>query len=860
MSYANRVALAAGAVFAANMSVPACAVAQTVDTETEPVTEVIVTARRSEERLQDVPISITVLSQERLTQNNVTKAEDLATLTPSLSVNNNFGSENASFGIRGFVQDPGTPPSVGTYFADVVVPRGPAQGTQAGDSAGPGSFFDLQNIQVLKGPQGTLFGRNTTGGAVLLVPQKPTARTEGYLEASAGNYEMYRVQGAGNVPLTDAALFRLAFDHQEREGYLNNISGIGPRDYNDVNYSAIRASLVLDLTANLENYTIASYGKSDSNGSVQKLIAANQAGFNPPNPQLGVPNFLALFSAGQLASEAARGAGFWDVEAAVANPRSLIEQWQIVNTTTWHLSDELSIKNIASYAEYKNLQRSPLFGTNWQLANLPPIYSQVFFMGIPPIFTGIFPAPGRNTSDQSTYTEELQLQGSAMDGRLSYQGGVYFEWSDPISPVGAQSSQLAACVDLAAINCSDPIGAAFTASTAFSLAQLGLPPPYPNIHIGSVNYTVGRTTFRDRGVYTQSSYSITDQIKLTAGARYTWDEQVNEATRITYNFPVSATDTATRVCTDPATGPSCQLTQEKKSSKPTWTINLDYKPTDDLLLYGTYARGYRAGGVFTNAPTDRRVFDPEQVDNYEVGMKSSYGGALRGIFNIAAFYNDFSNQQLQFGFNPFQDPVTGAIAPVSPTTAIINAGKSRIYGAEVEASISPVRGLTFELNYAYLNAEIRDIAPVTTNDPNYAAAAGNITPGSPLTLSPENKYTLSGKYVLPLESSIGDVYVGATFIHVDEQLTNHVYLNPVTVAAVGGNYGTLASRDLLNLSLGWDSIFGSPVDITAFATNVTNKEYYNFVPGLGSAQSPIEFATVGEPRMYGARVRYRFGQ
>src|SRR6266700_2082645 len=166
----------------------------------EELTEIIVTAQRMEERLQDVPISITVFKQEQLDRNNVTNAVDLANITPSLSVNNNFGNENASFAIRGFVQDAGTAPSVGTYFADVVAPRGPTQGTQAGDSAGPGSFFDLQNVQVLKGPQGTLFGRNTTGGAVLFVPQKPTSTFEGYLEAEGGNFDMKRVQAVINLP------------------------------------------------------------------------------------------------------------------------------------------------------------------------------------------------------------------------------------------------------------------------------------------------------------------------------------------------------------------------------------------------------------------------------------------------------------------------------------------------------------------------------------------------------------------------------------------------------------------------------------------------------------------------------------
>src|SRR5882757_1443048 len=203
------------AALASSVAVPAFSQStQTANTAQEApsqgieLTEVIVTARRVDERLQDVPISITVFNQEQLTNRNVVNSADLAAYTPSLSANNNFGQENSSFAIRGFVQDAGTPPSVGVYFADVVALRGPTQGTQAGDGAGPGSFFDLQNVQVLKGPQGTLFGRNTTGGAVLFVPQKPTSDVEGYIEASGGNYDMKRVQAVLNAPVSDRVRLR----------------------------------------------------------------------------------------------------------------------------------------------------------------------------------------------------------------------------------------------------------------------------------------------------------------------------------------------------------------------------------------------------------------------------------------------------------------------------------------------------------------------------------------------------------------------------------------------------------------------------------------------------------------------------
>jgi iron complex outermembrane receptor protein len=847
-----RLALAVGTVLTASIgaNAPAFAAAPAdtgSNTKDLGLTEIIVTARRSDELLQDVPISISVYSQQQLTNLNVTNATDLANFTPSLSANSNFGSENTSFAIRGFVQDVGTPPSVGTYFADVVAPRGPTQGTQAGDGVGPGSFFDLQNVQVLKGPQGTLFGRNTTGGAVLLVPQKPTADFGGYAEGSYGNFGMYRVQGALNTPLGDKFRFRLAVDHEQRDGYVHNVSGVGPHDYNDIDYTAVRASLIVDLADNIENYTIASYSKSDTNGSAQRLIGCNPTGFNPPNPAAGLRNFIGVFSCGELAAERARGLGFYDIQASVANPESVIKQWQVINTTTWNASDAFTLKNIASYAEFTDTQRAPLFGTNWQASTLPLPYPFVFFRGIPQLFTGVFPIPGKASADQSTYTEELQLQGGSENRRLTYQAGAYFEWSDPLSVIGNQSPQLALCTDLASLNCSDPIGAAFTAAIGFPT------------NVGAVNYTAGRTSYRDHGLYAQSSFGLTDQLKLTGGLRYTWDKQSNDATRISYSFPVTPPYTGPAVsrCTDPSTTPSCSQSLEQKSDKATWLLGLDYKPTDDVLLYGKYARGYRAGGVFTNAPIDHRTFEPEKVDNFEVGMKTSYGNDIRGTFNVAAFYNDFSDQQLQFGFDAKVDPATGASAPVAPTTAIINAGKSRIYGAEVDASIAPLDGLTFELSYTYLKAEIRKIEAVNTVDPNYQAATSELEPGSPLALSPENKYSLSANYTLPLPGDIGRLRFGATFVHTDEQLTTYAYQDPALRTLFGGDLGTLDARDLLSLNASWESIAGTPVDVSAFATNVTGEKYYNFVPGLATSGS--EFAVLGEPRMYGVRLRYRFG-
>jgi iron complex outermembrane recepter protein len=785
--------------------------------------EIVVTARRKEERLQDVPISIAVFSQQELTDHNVTGAQDLANYTPSLSANTNFGNDNSSYAIRGFVQDIGTPPSVGVYFADVVAPRGPSAGISAGDGAGPGYFYDLQNVQVLKGPQGTLFGRNTTGGAVLFVPQKPTGEFGGYVEASYGNYDMRRVQAALNLPISDIVRFRIAFDDQRRDGYINNDSGIGPARLDDLNYTAVRASLVVDVTPNLENYTIASYMRSANNGPIQKLIAYDST----PS----AANLLGPFACAQLAREQQRGAGFYTAESDYPAPESLLEQWQAINTTTWHATDTLTFKNIASYAQLRDTLNSALFGTDWPLVP-----------GAPPLeFAFIQSAPGDWGTDQSTFTEEFQIQGSALDQRLTYQGGAYVEVSNPYSWAGTQPSSLLSCTNPLTFQCTDLLGIAFTQA-------VGAP-----VNVGAVNYNVEETTYRDYGIYEQLTYSVTDRLKLTEGLRYTWDRDRNTSQMIAYNFPVVPPYTAapTPKCIDLVAFP-CFQTSAASSSAPTWVTDLDYNFTDDVMVYGKYTRGYRAGGVFPSSPADYRVFQPEKVDTYETGFKTTFGGPVHGTFDFAAFYNDFRNQQLQVGFYAAPGVALG------PTTGIVNAGRSRIYGAEVETSITPLTGLTFGLNYTYLNAKILDIAPLVSTDPNYVLSS-QIPVGSPLALTPRNKAVLSGVYTLPLDPQIGRISFGANFAYTAKQLSNYAYTSPAAVAALGGNFGVLGSRELLDLNLNWNSIAGSTIDAGAFATNVTDRHYYTYIPGLG-LQAGFETASVGAPRMYGLRVRYRFGR
>ncbi|MEE4453251.1 TonB-dependent receptor [Novosphingobium resinovorum] len=799
--------------FAAALAAPFLAAPALAQSEPQPArrssqpaigaNDIVVTARRAEERLQDVPISITVFNQEQLSQRNVVNANDLATYTPSLSSNTNFGTENTTFAIRGFAQDIGTLPSVGTYFAEVVTPRGASNGLPTGDGVLPGSFFDLQNVQVLKGPQGTLFGRNTTGGAVLLVPQRPTDVLEGYVEGSIGNFDLRRVQGVVNIPLADTFKVRLSADRMTRDGYLKNQSGIGTSDFNDVNYTALRLSVVADLTPDLENYLIASYVHSNTNGPMTKLVAVD------PTEGLG-----ALFY-GQLAKQ---GTGFYNVMNPIDDNYSKITQWQVINTTRWRASDAITVKNIASYAQYTQTMDAAQFGT---LAQLGPFV-------VP--FTTITSPPGLHTADQYTLTDELQVQGKTPDGRLDWQVGGYAEISRPLGLAGSQSPFLSSCIDSATFQCTDLIGA------------------------GSVNYTVGKTYFRDFGLYAQATYALTDKLKLTGGIRYTWDEQRNTSTRRTYlvqsvpNYGIASVR-----CTDPAaTANGCEATLNQKSSAPTWLIDLDYNFTPDAMAYAKYARGYRAATIAPNVSAPLDLVDAEKVDSYEIGFKSSFHGAVPATLNLAAFYNDFQKQQLQVGFNA----VAGS--GQASTAAPVNAGKSEIYGLEAEASINPFEGLTLSGSYTYLHTEIKSVPEglLTYSDPNFTLAAP-FEVGDPEVLSPKHKFTVSARYTLPLDESVGRVSFGADYTYRTSMLVNYIDReNPNPAIAA---FSTLPSLGLLNLNFGWEGIAGSPVDLTLFATNVTKEKYYTYAAGLGSPEVGFEIASVGEPRMYGMRLKVRFG-
>lgn len=789
--------------------------------------DIVVTARRVEERLQDVPISMTVFNQAQLDQRNIVSTSDLAAYTPSLSSNNRYGNDNTTFAIRGFVQEAPTSPSVGVYFAEVIAPRANG-GTTGGNGAGVGALFDLQNVQVLKGPQGTLFGRNTTGGAVLLTPHRPTEYLEGYVEGTLGNYDMWRLQGVVNAPVSDRLRVRVGVDRQKRDGYLRNVTDIGPEDFNDVNYEAYRLSVSADITPNLENYIIASYSNSDTNGTVPKVI-----GLRSPT----------VYRAEELAKliEATSG-NFYDVANGNPLANQRVRQWQIINTTTWTVSDTLTVKNILSYAEFRQRQTGNIYGdAGIEPGSNPPLYHY--------IGSSLFGDPDGNNIQQASFVEELQVTGQALENRLTYQVGGYLEHSNPIGD-GFQTSyspQNLACSDVLALRCVD-IRGRLTPSPAGGTLEG---------RIGSINFSRSRYTFRNYGLYAQGSYDLTPTVTLTAGLRYTWDRTSGTGQSLRISFPqanlphfscanpppLTQGGTSDEISANPAL---CNFDREARSDTPTWLINLDYKPVEDVMLYAKYARGYRQGSVNVSS-YGLEQWEPETVDTYEIGAKTGFDGAISGTFNIAAFYNDFRDQQVMLGgiqCRTIELPQCPFIP--SPTQGIANAGKSTIKGIEVDTTLRLFEGFRLDASYAYLDSKLKEL-DIPPAPPGFLFLISAPT-GGPLSLTPKHKTSITASYTLPLDESMGSVTVSGTYTYQSTMFGS---------TSASPDYQTLPSQELVNLNLNWNDIASRPIDLSVFVTNLTKEKFWIHTPGSSFGYETI---TLNQPRMFGVRVRYRFGE
>ncbi|MCB2073562.1 MAG: TonB-dependent receptor, partial [Novosphingobium sp.] len=605
-------------------------------------------------------------------------------------------------------------------------------------------------------------------------------------------------------------------------------------------------SILAELTPTLENYTIFKWARSENNGATGKIAYCDPTS---TAPLAAVPAVLSPYvplvqtHCDQLAFEQANDFGYYDVQNSQPNVALRQRTWQVINTTTWEVSDNLTIKNIISYGEAKESYAFNIEGDN---------------VSFPFVMTN--PGPNKGQGNQWTFTEEFQLQGRAASERLQWQVGFYTEHSRPLGGEGSQEQLtqfLSPCSDLYAFKCS-PI---FTFVPA--LGRI--------VTVGNLGFARNVYYYRNYGLYAQATYELTDKLSFTAGIRNTWDWQKEDADNVVITPARDGSGPESFRCsrgTTPANpdirlvqGLFCTRSFVEKSSEPTWLIGLDFKPTEDILLFAKYARGYRGGGI-NEANQFAETWNPEFVDDYEIGLKASFRGAVSGYFNITGFWNEFRDQQASV-FIPQCNGTTDPECTMPAFTGINgiqNVGKSRIRGIEADAMVNVTRDLRLEVGYAYLDAEVTGgSTPFCNNAAFDCERASFLTPGSRLPFSPKNRITATATYFLPVDESVGRISVGATFTHTDKYYASHANDAAFAAGKIPFNASIAPATDLLNLSMNWKSVAGSPVDLAFFATNVTNEKYY-VAPAGGIATFGAEYLFLGEPRMYGVRVKFNFGE
>ena len=602
--------------------------------------EIIVTARRRAENIEKVPISITAINGADLAKRAITNENDLQAAVPGLVIRQNGGLHSFNYSIRGQSVDTFTnsPPSVLPYINEVQIVTHSAS-----------TFYDMEGIQVLKGPQGTLFGRNATGGAVLYSTAKPTDTFCGYIQGRYGSYDSRNLQGAVNLPLGDIGALRVAGSYTGGGAFVRDY--FTGQKYGDLDQKSVRASLKLTPVAGLTNTTVFQYTDEDGTNTPYELWSVNPQACPTPtaycllnpstNPALVtyLQSHPAVFQGGLNAAVALqRQLGPWQSLASYP-PYHKARDTYVINTTEYDVSSDLKVKNIFGY----NLAKSD---DGYDYDGSPYHYFETQGAdtadGVKVVPTDGFRLNTRQFSD------ELQLQGKAIDGRLDYVIGAYY------------------------LNQRDRV---------VSNLGFGLPPSTFNFA-----YTAQWTTESIAG-FAQATFKVVDRLSVTGGFRYTHDKTEM------FQLPGSLW-----LLYAPANTP-----EKTSASKPSWTVSVDYQATPDLLLYVAHRGSWRSGGynysVFpanVTAASGGNLFLPETTQDIEAGVKYSGNGLGVPVTFNADFYNQWVKNIQRSAY--ILDPVNGV------TLLTVNVPKAQITGAEFDFSVRPTQFIQFGASGNYTNA------------------------------------------------------------------------------------------------------------------------------------------------------------
>ncbi len=619
--------------------------------------EVVVTAQRREESIADVPLSVTAINAEDMKQARLENIANIAAVTPSVQFNStNIASSSANIIIRGL----GTVGNSRTFEGGVGVFVDGVYRTRSG--AVLESFLDMEGLQVLRGPQGTLFGKNTSAGTVLLSSSMPTFEgVNGSYDVGAGNYGRTEVQGAINIPISEVAALRIAGLYNELDGYVEDINR--NKDINGKDTSAVKLQLLIKPTEKLSFRFIADYLESDGQccyGTVDFEDGAVTA----------ITDALALAGGNKLPSKKLS-----DYEAGMNHPA---QQDVTDKGLVWHIDYDVwggTLRSISAYREYEVAQKdADADFHSVDILKLDESFESEFI-------SQEFTFHGQSEALSADYIVGLFLS----DEDITMDRNIYW------------GSDAQAYYDIT-LN-----------------AAIGLP-------IGTISAPVGlwadeamEATAESIAVFGHSDFSLNEQWNVIVGLRYSEEEKTGEFDRDFFDLQVGTiTDPSCAALglPSPCTLPLNPFTLAGVQPGPSYsdktidrafsgTLSLQYRPNDKTMWYLSYNHGFKAGGVTVDANAAGSVannplfggtpgdptYEPEKVDAYELGVKTTYWSG-RARTNVALYYNDIEDLQVaQFEGLKF---------------TIINADSAKTYGLEVENLMQLTETLTGRLDVNWL--------------------------------------------------------------------------------------------------------------------------------------------------------------
>jgi iron complex outermembrane recepter protein len=865
------------------------------------LTEIVVTAEKRSESLERVPDSITAFTSKSLDQQGIASVQDMTNYAPGLYYTT-FDNRPYIRGIGRNTDNLAIESGVAVYVDGIY------NGANASTILQNSTLFN-DEIQVLRGPQSTLYGRNSDGGAIDYISKRPTSDFEGEIRTGYDSYQKAFVEAAFSGPISDAVRYRFGanYTNQTSDGFYKNLNGVDEgggvaQGGNGTSYH-IEGQLEGNVGSAFDWWAKAATSDYDVSYHTETLLGPLDTREFPnplfPNPNFGTcampggagglgcagnPDTLVGVQTGKnsiAGNPSALGTGTFD--SGFQSQSKQQDNWQFATHLTWH-ADGLDVKYLGGYQKFNYDLTAPWTNNQGVSSGVLGYTLQgpaaatgtcLFFYGAsnPAGCTqNLQVNSGQNAFTFNEYEQffsnELNIA-STGQGALQWIGGLYQyheKYTQPINVVSEGQAQLATPYSLLALVGTGALVAA---------------PANPSRSAYNEYTALAEDSY---GIFGQIDWQASSQFKITTGLRYSYDKKdgdqsfrimafdfegaglgVNTFGANTPAFDITPLATTCDGNTYRGTGPcainaagAAATTLDAHWDAVTGTAGVSWTPETDILAYAKYSRGYKAGGFNSGINAVDPETAAETVDAFEVGYKETFGKTFQA--NVATFYYDYKNDQQPLGD---LDAATNVI-----NTIIVNIPVVHTYGAELETLWNPITDLNILLNYSYLHATISSTNGVCYQDaadPNALAPGANTsgcpgaTPtgaqtqnivGATLPASPRNKVAVNAIYTLHF--SPGALALSASYIWRDQTYDS----------VFNRGYNLAPSYSLVNLRAIWSDT-SNHYNVILYANNVFNTLGYDgsgglAVTGPGPAQVIDPIVSYTPPRVYGVELRYRF--